>query len=241
MRERARVAAMQAELFQLLREEYQLRDTLRLLVHSRKAQIAALRGADADAAAAAETHFEQEKARVEREYESTANEFTGRRKLEADQKAEIGRLWKKLVKLYHPDRFARELEKLETYHRLTAAINQAKEAGDIETLREIVDDPHAYLTRQGWTDLDFAEEHELAELQRLHAALLVEITAVLDSLAELRGSAEFQLCLRSDLHPEGLVGIAASLAAQVRTECEALEAEAEALAVELEKAGRGLA
>jgi hypothetical protein len=53
---------MQAELFQLLREEYQLRDTLRLLVNSRKAQVAARRRADADAAVAAEAHFEQEKA-----------------------------------------------------------------------------------------------------------------------------------------------------------------------------------
>ena len=50
-------------------------------------------------------------------------------------------LWKKLVKLYHPDRFAHEPDKLATYEKLTAAINRAKEAGDIETLREIAEDP----------------------------------------------------------------------------------------------------
>src|SRR4029079_5909136 len=137
--------------------------------------------------------------------------------------AEIATLWKKLVKLYHPDRFAHEPAKLETYHRLTAALNQAKEAGDIETLREIANDPHAFLARQGWTDLDLAEERELAQLQRLHASLLAEITAVLDSLAILRATPEFQLCLRCDMDPEGLAGISASLAAQLRVENAALE------------------
>jgi hypothetical protein len=56
---------------------------------------------------------------------------------------------KKLVKLYHPDRFAHEPDKLETYHKLTAAINQAKNNGDIETLREIAEDPQGFMLRQG--------------------------------------------------------------------------------------------
>jgi hypothetical protein len=40
----------------------------------------------------------------------------------------LWRLWKELVKLYHPDRFAHEPDKLETYHSLCAAINRAKDA-----------------------------------------------------------------------------------------------------------------
>ena len=92
MREKARVAALQSELFQLLREEYQRRDTLRLLVHSRRAQIAALSRGDRHEATAAEAHFSEQKARVDREYESTASEFAGRRKLDADEKAEIATL-----------------------------------------------------------------------------------------------------------------------------------------------------
>jgi hypothetical protein len=38
----------------------------------------------------------------------------------------------------------------QTYHKLTAAINRAKEAGDIKTLREIADDPHGFILRQGY-------------------------------------------------------------------------------------------
>jgi len=236
MREKARVAAMQAELFNLVREEYQRRDTLRLLLHSRRAQLAALRCGRREEAEKAESHFQREKQRVDREYEATASEFSGRRKLEPEQKEEIGRLWKKLVKLYHPDRFSREQDKLDTYHKLTAAINKAKEAGDLPMLREIADDPHAFIARQGWTELDLAEEQELTQLQRLHVALLFEITAVLDSLALLRASEDFQLCQRCDADPEGLAGIAASLAAQLRAECEALETETDATVREMSAA-----
>jgi hypothetical protein len=34
--------------------------------------------------------------------------------------------------------------------KLTAAINRAKDSGDIQTLREIADDPHGFILRQGW-------------------------------------------------------------------------------------------
>jgi len=54
---------------------------------------------------------------------------------------------------------------------LTAAINRAKDAGDIQTLREIAEDPHGFILRQGWATLDFSDEAELAQLRRLHETL----------------------------------------------------------------------
>ena len=73
-----------------------------------------------------------------------------------------------MVKLYHPERFAHEPDKLATYEKLTAAIDRAKDKGDIETLREIAEDPHGYILRQGWASLDFSEEAELTQLRRLY-------------------------------------------------------------------------
>jgi DNA polymerase-3 subunit epsilon len=95
---------------------------------------------------------------------------------------ELNQFWRKLVKLYHPDRFEHEPDKLATYEKLTAAINRAKETGDIQTLREIADDPAGYILRQGWTSLDFSDEVELAQLRRLHESLQLEIIAVIESL-----------------------------------------------------------
>ena len=51
--------------------------------------------------------------------------------------------------------------------KLTAAINRAKDAGDIATLREIAEDPNGYILRQGWASLDFSDEAELNQLRRL--------------------------------------------------------------------------
>ena len=83
---------------------------------------------------------------------------TEKKNLTAEQEAELTQLWKKLVKLYHPDRFADEPDKLATYHKLTAAINHAKDNGDIETLREIAEDPEGFLFGKSWAKLDFSDK-----------------------------------------------------------------------------------
>jgi hypothetical protein len=35
------------------------------------------------------------------------------------------------------------------YHKLTAAINHAKDHGDLPTLRKIAEDPHRFILRRG--------------------------------------------------------------------------------------------
>jgi DNA polymerase-3 subunit epsilon len=104
---------------------------------------------DTDEVEQAEKDFEQAKARLDEDYEELAAAADKKKKLTAEQEAELTRLWKKLAKLYDPDRFAKEPDKLETYHKLTAAINLAKDKGDIETLREIAEDPEGFLFRKG--------------------------------------------------------------------------------------------
>jgi DNA polymerase-3 subunit epsilon len=142
----------------------------------------------------------------------------------------LTQLWKKLVKLYHPDRFASEPDKLETYHKLTAAINQAKDNGDIETLREIAEDPQGFLLRKGWANLDFSDKEELAQLKRLHETLQKEIAAVTESLKELRESPDYELCQLAEQKPGILDELAAERAKQLDIENAELEKQAERLA-----------
>jgi hypothetical protein len=115
---------------------------------------------------------------LDEDYEELAAAADKKKNLTAEQEAELTQLWKKLVKLYHPDRFAGESDKLETYHQLTAAINLAKANGDIETFREIAGDSHGFILRQCWAALDFKDVEELAQLQRLQETLQKEIAAV---------------------------------------------------------------
>ncbi len=116
--------------------------------------------------------------------------------LSSDDKAESKKLWKKLVNLYHPDRFASEppeTGRQETYGKLTAAINLAKDNGDLETLRQIADDPHGFILRQGWTNLDFDDSLQIGQLRKLWESLQAEILAVIEATNALRESAEYEL------------------------------------------------
>ena len=95
-----------------------------------------------------------------------------RKELAPEEAADLGRLWRKLVELFHPDRFASDPVQQATYEKLTAAINHAKDNGDLVTLRKIAEDPQGFILRQGWASLDFADTEQLAQLRRLWVLLL---------------------------------------------------------------------
>ena len=230
---KSRVDAMQAVLFRRLREHYQKRDQLRLVVDYRKKYLESLVRGGEEEAKQAEENFEQARAQTDRDYEESAAAVAEKKELSADEEAHLNQLWRKLVKLYHPDRFANEPDKLATYEKLTAAINHAKETGDIQKLREIADDPAGFILRQGWTGLDFSDEVELAELRRLHETLQLEIIAVIESLEQLKESAEFELCGIAEQKPGVLDELAVERIRLLEKERTELERQAEALAREI--------
>jgi DNA polymerase-3 subunit epsilon len=236
-KEKSRVDAVQAVLFRRLREHYQKRDRLRLAVHYRQKFLDSFVRNNTDEVEQAEWEFKQAKEQSDKDYEELAAAADKKRTLTAEQEAELMQLWKKLVKLYHPDRFANEPDKLETYHKLTAAINQAKDAGDIETLREIAEDPQGFLLRKGWANLDFKDEEELVQLKKLHETLQKEIAAVMESLKELRESPDYELCQLAEQKPGVLDELAAERAKQLEVENAELEQQAERLAKEIKRLG----
>ena len=234
-KEKSRVDAVQAVLFRRLREHYQKRDRLRLIVDYRKKYLDSLvRGGDEEAKQA-EENYERAKTQADKDYEEASATVAKKKKLTTEEEAELNQLWKKLVKLYHPDRFANQPDKLETYHKLTAAINRAKDAGDIATLREIADDPHGFILRQGWAKLDFSDEVELAQLRRLYETLQLEIITVIESLNQLRESPEYELCQLSEQKSGVLDELAAERTKLLETESSELEKQAERLAKEIKE------
>ncbi len=168
--EKAKVEAMKARLFARLREHFQRRDRLRLVIGYRRKYLESLVRQGEEEAGKIAQEYRQASAQQEREYAETAAALAEKQELTAGEAAEVSQLWRKLVKLFHPDRFAHEPEKQETYQRLTAAINHAKDHGDLATLRRIAEDPHGFILRQGWAALDFGEEREIAQLRRLWRA-----------------------------------------------------------------------
>jgi DNA polymerase-3 subunit epsilon len=234
-KEKSRVDTVQAILFRRLAEHYQKRDQLRLIVDYRKKYLDSLiRGGDEEAKQA-EENYERARTQADKDYEETAAAVAEKKQLTGEEEAELAKLWKKLVKLYHPDRFAHEPDKLETYEKLTAAINRAKDSGDIKTLRQIAEDPHGFIFRQGWASLDFSEEAELIQLRRLYETLQLEIVGVIESLGQLRESPEYELWQISDKKPGVLDELAAERAKVLEKERAELEKEAERLAGEIEE------
>ncbi len=233
--EKAKVAGLQASLFRRLRLHYEQRDLLRIIVDCRRRYVETLLREGEEEASRVDKEFRQAKANSEREYEEVAGGLAEKKQPTAEEEAELLKLWKKLVKLYHPDRFAHEPEKLETYSQLTAAINRAKDKGDLEALREIARDPQSFILRQGWTALDFQDDQQVAQLRKLWESLELEILSVLEATNQLRESVEFELYRLVAGKPDMLDRIAEKQAEDIEAEITKLKSEAEALANEIEE------
>ena len=114
-------------------------------------------------------------------------------------------------------------------------INQARDNGDIERLREIANDPHGFILRQGWGSLDFSDVAEVENLRRLYDTLQIEIVSIMDSLNELCESSDFALHQLSAQQPSLLEEVAAEQAKAIDAEITQLEAKAARLAVEIKE------
>lgn len=119
--------SVRSRLFGALRSFYQERDRLRLLVQFRKAFIDSLLAEGEEAAEKTATDYQRETADKDREYDSTASAMEGKRELNEDETARLKQLWRKLVRMFHPDLYEHDPEKSKTYERLTQAINEARD------------------------------------------------------------------------------------------------------------------
>lgn len=222
-------------LFQLLREHYQKRDRLRLIVDYRNTYLSALlRHGEEEAEQVAE-NYRTAKERSESDYNDAATAAANQKTLSRDEENELSALWKKLVRLYHPDRYSNQPDKIETYHRLTSTINLARDNGDINTLREIADDPQGFILRRGWASLDFGDALEVAVLRRLYQTLQLEIINTMDALNELHESSDYTLYQLGASQPGLLESVAAEQEQSLQAEIEHLAREAERLEMEIDE------
>jgi DNA polymerase-3 subunit epsilon len=233
--EKRKVDALRAKLFEKLRADYERRDRLRLVVRYRKSFIEKLlRGGDEEAAQVRE-QFRRAEAETRHEYESAAAELAKKKELSAAEEKELKALWKDLVKLYHPDRFQDDPEKQETFQKLTQAINQAKDKGDLDTLREIAADPDAFIRKQGWASVELAEEKEINALRRLLEILQIKIVEVIEATNSLRESLDYELYHLWQRDPSILDTVSRKQQQDIEDECTKLTAEAADLEKQIEE------
>lgn len=232
-RERQTVAVTQARLFELLRLHFQRRDQLRLQLCYRKRYLETLLFAGEEEASAVDEEFEQAKTQSDAEYERAAAESAARKDLSEEEEIELKGLWRKLVRLFHPDRFMDDESKQAAYQQLTAEINRARDEGDIERMREIASDPLGFMASQGWSVIALDDSEELDKLRCLYEALEGKVIELLEALETLHQSAEYELHQLVSAQPDLLSKVAEAQAIALAQENSVLEADLEKINSEI--------
>ncbi len=221
--ERIAVDAVQGKLFVLLRKSYQRRDRLKIYVFYREKYLdALLRGGEREAEAVQE-EYRRARAQSDAEYDREEKIANESHEPSEEEATEIKALWRKLSRLFHPDRFMHDEQRRATYERLMQIINRAKDDGDLSTLREIANDPNGYLLRNGDTALDFSDSAEIAKLRSLYESLQAEILTALEELNLLHESPEYELYQMHKSSPEILTSVASNYENALAEEISQLE------------------
>jgi DNA polymerase-3 subunit epsilon len=101
-------------------------------------------------------------------------------------------------------------------------------------LRQIADDPHGFILKQGWTSLDFRDEEQAKRLEKLLESLETEIRSVQEAHKRLRESPEFVLHAMIETKPEMFDTVVAREINQLEAENAKLIVEASELAQKIE-------
>ena len=232
--EHHRVDVVQSELFELLRPLYEVRDRLKLVIQYRRTFIETLLMSGEEEAESVVSDHEKAQAEADREYEEAAAHAAESQPLSDEEEKELKKIYRKLASLYHPDRFAKDPEKQETYARLMSDINKSKDESNIQLLREISDDPESYLQRQGLGTLDFGDVHELSKLRALYESLSIHILNTIESLSTLYESSGYELYKLSEELPGYIKELASRQSEDISVLVKELELEAKQLDEEIE-------
>ena len=119
------------------------------------------------------------------------------------------------------------------YQQLTQAINQAKDEGNIERLREIAQDPDAFMLRQYGRSLDFSDAAELVQTHRLFDALQHNVMEMLEALDDLRASSDYELYQYSLSRPTFIEELAEDYTRELVAEIAQLDAQLAAVGLEI--------
>jgi len=226
---------VRARLFGALRGFYQERDRLRLLIQYREIFIRRLLADGEESAQTTAGDYQRESTEKDREYDSTASALQGKRELNEEETARLKHLWKKLVRMFHPDHHEQDPEKRKTYERLTQAINGARDRGDIELLETIAKDPQAFILKQGWASVSLDGSHTLAELRSLYEHLRVRILELIETLDELRASPDYEIYRFAEKDATVIPDVIEVQKGELKKEIEELEAAAKKKAAEIEE------
>lgn len=197
------VNATSSALFTRLKDEYRKRDQLALLVRYRKRFIDTLLDKGEDEAETLSGEFEREKDEANQEYEEAVQEAAETRDLTSTELTEVKSIWRKLARLFHPDQSDGDPERKAVHEKLLVVINNARDAGNIELLREISEDPKAYMRSQGWDAALQEDGSDLNVLRTLYENISLEVIQRIEDLNRLKESNGYAILVFCQSQPDG--------------------------------------
>ncbi|MBT7486321.1 MAG: exonuclease [Rhodospirillales bacterium] len=233
-RESNAVAVTQAALFSLLKDLFQERDRLKLLIEYRQKFLDKLFHEGDDEAEEISLEYDEAKMQSDDEFFQAEREAENTRILSEEQQNEIKEIHRKLVRLFHPDRHVGDPEKQKAYTRIMSEINHARDAGNIEILREISNDPEGYMAKHKLGKIDLSDEEDVINLGKLYEALQAKIVEIIEEIDNFRSDPKYELYKLSTRRPDYLKEVADSQKEKLSVECERLKVKADALADEIE-------
>ena len=227
------VESIRSKLFILLRPSYEKRDDLLIKVDYRRRFLEALMK---DAKEVVETILEEERQASDenhQNYEQAANDASEKRLLSSEEQAELREIYRRLAVLYHPDRNGDDPSKQAAFAELMKIINQAKDSGAIDLLRQIAMDPSQFLVSHGYEFIAMNDEKEIEGLRSLLQWLRDKILESKKLLDDLRGSSDYELWKLCEQDPDFLEVIAKEQQNDLESEIGQLEEECNSLAKQI--------
>jgi len=227
------VESIRSKLFILLRPFYEKRDDLLIKVNYRRRFLDALMRDDKGAA---ETIVEEERQASDenhQNYQQAVDDASEKHLLSSEEQAELREIYRRLAALYHPDRYGNDPSKQAAFAELMKQINQAKDSGAINILREIAMDPGRFLVSHGYELIAINDESGVEGLQSLLQLLNNKIVDSRKLLDDLRRSSGYELWKLCEQDPDSLDVIAKEQQQDLEHEIRQLEDECSSLAKQI--------
>ena len=232
-KEHQAVESIRSKLFILLRPSYEKRDDLLIKVDYRRRFLEALMRDDNEVA---ETILEEERQASDenhQNYEQAANDASEKHLLNSEEQAELREIYRRLAALYHPDRYGEEPSKQAAFAELMKLINQAKDSGAIDVLRQISMDPSQFLVSHGYEFIGINDEIGIEGLKSLLQLLRDKVLESNKLLDDLRASSDYELWKLCEQDHDFLEVIAKEQQNDLESEIKNLEEECSSLAKQI--------
>ena len=102
-------------------------------------------------------------------------------------------------------------------------------------MREIADDPDAYIAKKRWGKINISQDDIREDLRKLYVALEIQIVDRIEALGRLRESPEYEFMKQCRSRPGLLDEVVESQRSALTSEIETLEAEAAVLFEEIQE------